>query len=164
MKNAVWTASEASEERWPLTSPKGQDTRTDGGVGAGDREGEGAPGRGQSGATIWPEQRLSGVLVCRAWRRRAFGRKGRGPPLGTETVGHPEGLGAGACVTDLHSHWLRLLPAVGSQVRMQPGDQAEAAAKVLARDTTKTREGHGALPPIAFQPRAASVKVDLVWR
>ena len=81
------------------------------GVGAGDREGEGASGRGQSGATIWPEQRLSGVLVCQAWRRRAFGRKGRGPPLGTETVGHPKGLGAEARVTDLHSHWLHLLPA-----------------------------------------------------
>ena len=53
---------------------------------------------------------------------------------------------------------------VGSQVRMQSGDQAEAAAKVLARDTTKTRESHGALPPTASQPRAASVKVDLAWR
>lgn len=36
---------------------------------------------------------------------------GRGPPLGAETVGHPGGLGAGACVTDLHSNWLPLLPA-----------------------------------------------------
>lgn len=47
---------------------------------------------------------------------------------------------------------------------MQPGDQAEAAAKVLARDTMKTREGLGAPPPTASQPRAASVKVDLAWR
>lgn len=48
---------------------------------------------------------------------------------------------------------------------MEPGDQVEAAAKVPAGDTTKTREGKlEAPPPTAFQPRAALVKVDLAWR
>ena len=39
MINAAWATLEALAERWPLTSPGGQDTRTDGIAGAGGQGG-----------------------------------------------------------------------------------------------------------------------------